>query len=94
MERQYRIAIVFGSWMMLIGVAIAIVVPMVGGSMMLSGLTLNDGNALASLTADVESLWRWSMSIGLGMALVGGLWSAIALSRWFLARAETSAPSD
>jgi hypothetical protein len=89
MERPYRIAIVLGSWTMILGLVIAVVVPVVGGSVMLSNfenVNVDNGASFYAATSSFIMLSNWSRAIGLGMLFLGGCSIAVTLSRWYSRR--------
>ena len=94
MERPYRVAIVLGSWTMILGLLIAVVVPIVGSYVMLSDLKFDEnGASLGAAMSMSSTLSNWSAFIGLGMLLIGGISLAVTLSRWFLRHEESANPT-
>jgi hypothetical protein len=91
MDRHYQMAIVAASWVTLIGLGIAFLVPPVGSYMVLSDLKVDDSGALAAQMDKANQISDRSVLIGLGTALIGGLLLAVTLSRWFIRSAATAA---
>jgi hypothetical protein len=93
MERRFRIAIVIASWTMMAGLLVAVGLPPVISYTKLSGVALDDVAAVGAAMSDAARLSNWSLIVGLGTFLIGGVWLAITLSRWFLRREDISTPN-
>lgn len=76
---------------MILGLLVAVVVPVVGSYFVLSNWTVDEnGAALGDAMSMFGAFSNWSACIGLGMLLIGGLTVAMTLSGWFLRHNEKS----